>query len=415
MNGALRVLTYSHDGFGLGHLRRNLRIVNGLRQRYADVEALVVTGAKSAGRIVRPFALPCVLLPPVTKVNNGLYVADGSDLSLREVIRARSAMIVDAVNQFKPDLLLADRYPNGLRDELAPALAVHAAQSGTTAVLGLRDILDNPASIRQEWQRRGHSDTIRDHYKTVLCYGDPNVYNPISEYGLCRVVAERVHFTGYLADDLLPRDPLSVRRAHCTHERLVVCALGGGKDAAQIPETFLSAMERLRKRGWDGVLIAGPYMTADDFTRLTRHPAARFVHVHRMVEDLPSYLAAADAAVCMGGYNTICELLGLSVPAVIIPRIQPRQEQIMRTERLAARQLLWWLHPDRCSASNLAQAIETVAAVGRDELAARIRTIAHGGIATAAEHLGALLAAEHRPAVGASARPSPLEVRLASA
>jgi UDP-glucuronate 4-epimerase len=390
-----RVLAYSHDGYGLGHLRRNLRIVTGLRRERPDVQALLVTGAKSAERLAAPFRVDCVQLPPVVKVANGRYAAEDGACSFEEVLLRRSAVIADAVREFGPDLLLVDRYPRGMHDELALGLRVHAEQRpGAPAVLGLRDILDAPDAIRGEWLANRYSDTIRDTYELVLLYGDPAVYDPIREYGLPDEVAERIRFTGYLTDDLLAVDALKVRRRHGVAERrLAVCTLGGGKDAADIAQAFLSAMESLRERGWYGVLITGPYMASDDVGRLRRRGAARSMSVLRVVDDIPSYLVAADAVVCMGGYNTVCELLALAVPAVIVPRIQPRQEQRMRAELLRERGLLRWLDPRELSSSVLAKNIESIAAMSRTELAARIGRIQHRGIHTSARHLAALLPA----------------------
>jgi predicted glycosyltransferase len=395
VGGPPRLLAYSHDGYGLGHLRRNLRIVDGLRRQRPDLQAVLVTGARWADRVVAPFGVECVRLPSVVKVANGRYIVDDEAASVVEVMRKRSDVLADTVRDFRPDLLLVDRYPRGMHDELASALGVYAAERpGAPAVLGLRDILDTPAAIRHEWQAQGHSQAIRETYQTVLCYGDPAVYDPIREYGLPGDVAERIRFTGYLADDLLVGDALEVRRRHEAGDgRLAVCTLGGGKDAAFIAHAFLSAMDHLGRRGWSGVLITGPYMAADDVDSLRRHTAAARVSVIKMVDDVPSYLAAADAAVCMGGYNTTCEVLALAVPAVIIPRVEPRQEQRMRAERLGARGLVRWIHPNSLSARVLAGNIEGVAALPRAELAARIGTIAHRGVETSARHLAALLPA----------------------
>ncbi len=390
-----RVLAYSHDGYGLGHLRRNLRIVSGLRRQRPDLEALLVTGAKSAERLTAPFALDCVQLAPVAKVANGRYVSADDGGSVDDVLRARSAAILDVVRRFVPDLILVDRYPRGMHDELAPALRQHAAQRpGAPAVLGLRDILDRPETIRAEWRTNGYSAAIRETYAMVLCYGDPTVYDPVSEYGLPDDIAARIRFTGYLADDLLAADSVEVRRRHRkAQRRLAVCTLGGGRDASPIAESFLSAMAELEGRGWSGVLITGPYMAPEDVERLQRHEATRSVSVLRMVDDVPSYLAAADAVVSMGGYNTVCELLALAVPAVIVPRVHPREEQRMRAERLGACGLVQWIEPTALSPGVLAAGIERVTAIPRAELAGRIGRIDHRGIQAAAHHLAALLPA----------------------
>ncbi len=412
-----RVLAYSHDGYGLGHLRRNLRIVTGLRRQRPDVQALLVTGAKSAERLAAPFDVDCVQLPPVTKVANGRYVIEERAGSFKDVLLRRSAMIANAVREFRPDLILVDRYPRGMHDELAAALRLQAAQRpGAPAVLGLRDILDSPAAIRQEWEVNRYSDAIRETYAMVLCYGDPKVYDPVREYGLPGDVAARIRFTGYLADDLLAAGSPEIRSRHCLAEgRLAVCTLGGGKDAAGIAVSFLSAVASLRDRGWSGVLITGPYMASEDVDRLRRHEASGSVSILPMVDDVPSYLAAADAAVCMGGYNTVCELLALAVPAVIVPRVHPRQEQRMRAERLGARGLVRWLEPGDLSPGVLADSIERLDGLPRKELAGRIGSIEHRGIQASAQHLAALL-----PAVRSAEEPAgpwlnqPLTARVAS-
>jgi predicted glycosyltransferase len=286
-----------------------------------------------------------------------------------------------------------DRYPRGMHEELAPALKAHAEQKpGAPVVLGLRDILDEGAVIRDEWGAGRYTEAIRTHYTAVLCYGDRAVYDPIREYELPDVVAERIRFTGYLADELTVSDTARVRRAlDAQDRRLAVCTLGGGKDAGAIAHSFLSAMELLRDRGWAGVLIPGPYMSQEDFVRLSGHPAASWVSIIPMVDDVPTYLAAADAAVCMGGYNTSCELLALGVPAVIVPRVKPRREQQMRAERLAARGLVGWLHPGDVADGALAELIEQTSARPRAELTVGLDAIRRHGIHTAARHLAELL------------------------
>jgi predicted glycosyltransferase len=61
--------------------------------------------------------------------------------------------------------------------------------------------------------------------------------------------------------------------------------------------------------------------------------------------DMERLIGAAGAVVSMGGYNTIIELLAAGKPAVIVPRIEPRLEQLIRTERLSALGLVEMIHP----------------------------------------------------------------------
>jgi predicted glycosyltransferase len=388
-----RLLAYSHDGYGLGHLRRNLRIAARLRRHRPDTEVLLATGAKAAERLAAAHGIACVHLPAVVKAGPGRYEStEPAKTPIDAVVARRSAILAETVTDFAPDVLLVDRHPRGLHRELDAALGVHRSRRlRTRAVLGLRDILDEPETIRREWDEQELTAAVEDHYDAVFCYGDREVYDPVAEYGLPAVVADRLRYTGYLADDLLASDAASIRRAHSGGRRLAVCTLGGGQDAAGIAGAFLAAMLHLRERNWRAVLITGPYMASGDVEALRDHPAATDVTIIRMATDVPSYLAAADAVFCMGGYNTTCEVLALAVPAVIVPRTAPRLEQLMRARRLADRGLVHWLHPDGLTPRVVAGALAYVADTPRDDLMQRMTSLAHTGVHTTALLLSELL------------------------
>lgn len=388
-----RVLAYSHDGYGLGHFRRNSRLLAGLHRRRPDVETLLVTGAKAAGRMRLPNGARVVQLPSVVKVANGRYTAEWQNASVEEVLARRSELIVDAVERFRPDVLLVDRYPRGMHDELAAALrALPRVSPGARTVLGLRDIIDEPDVVRREWALAGHEEAIRGLYDRVLFYGDRAVFDPITAYGLSAQVAAKATFTGYLGDDLAAPDADVIRSRYTRPgHRLAVCMLGGGRDAHHVADAFLSAVNRLAPSGWDALLVTGPYMRPDDVGRLQAHPAAETVPILEMVTDAPDHLAAADVAVCMGGYNTMCEVVALAVPAVVVPRVQPRREQLMRCQRFAERGLVSYLAPDQLRPYDLAIAISTASERARTDMGERFGEIAHRGVDATAEILDSLL------------------------
>jgi len=388
-----RLLAYSHDGYGLGHLRRNLRIAAGLRRHRPDTEVLLATGAKAAERLASAHGIACVRLPSLLKAGPGRYEsAEPGTTSIDALVARRSAILADTVTGFAPDILLVDRHPRGLHRELDAALDVHRSRRPRArAVLGLRDIIDDPETVAREWEELELTAAVADHYDAVFCYGDREVYDPVAEYSLPGVVADRLQYTGYLADDLLAGDAASIRRAHSGGARMAVCTLGGGQDAAGIARAFLAAMLHLRERNWRGILITGPYMASDDVEALRNHPATADVAIIRMVTDVPSYLAAADAVFCMGGYNTTCEVLALAVPAVIVPRTSPRLEQLMRARRLADRGLVRWLHPVGLAPRVVAGALAYAADTPQDELLRRMTSLAHTGVHSTALLLSELL------------------------
>src|SRR5215471_2941432 len=151
-----RLLAYSHDGYGLGHLRRNLRIAVGLRHYRPDVEVLLATGANEGERLAAAQGIACVRLPSVIKAGPGRYLpADAGETSVDAVVARRSALLAQTVTGFAPDVLLVDRHPRGLHRELDAALDMHQSRRPRTcAVLGLRDILDEPDAIRREWAQQ---------------------------------------------------------------------------------------------------------------------------------------------------------------------------------------------------------------------------------------------------------------------
>jgi predicted glycosyltransferase len=63
------------------------------------------------------------------------------------------------------------------------------------------------------------------------------------------------------------------------------------------------------------------------------------VRTYRFYRRMERLIGAADAVVCMGGYNTVCEILSQGKPSLIIPREQPRREQLIRAQILCEHNL----------------------------------------------------------------------------
>ena len=74
-----------------------------------------------------------------------------------------------------------------------------------------------------------------------------------------------------------------------------------------------------------------------------QHPQ---VMISEFTDDLMSYIEVADTVVAMGGYNTFCEILSAQKPSIIIPRVRPTEEQVIRARKMAELGLLEMVHPD---------------------------------------------------------------------
>ena len=323
-----RIALYSHDSVGLGHVRRNLLLAGRLAAHGHDV--LLVSGTPEAGSMLRPPQTDIVTLPALHKDAQGAYRARHLSLDLQELQALRRDILTSALIAFAPDLLIVDRHARGFLGELEPALE---ALPTTRVVLGLRDVLDTPARVRQEWQQRATVAALERWYDEVWVYGDAALIPPLAAAGIVSPVPVRP--VGYLRA-LRPEGPRT--EVATDGQPYVLCTVGGGTDGVGLAVDVLEAGP---PPGHRLVLVTGPQMPDDDQQRLAARVEQRSdVLLYRFVHDLPSLLEAAAAAVIMGGYNTVCEALATSTPTLVLPREQPRLEQRIRADALAARGML---------------------------------------------------------------------------
>ena len=359
-----RVVLYSHDTMGLGHMRRNLLVAGALRSTIWRPSTLLIAGAREITGFTLPPGADCLSLPALWKDRDAQYRARDLKLTLYELTALRGAVIREALASFDPHVFIVDNVPRGAERELEPALAQVRARGRTRCVLGLRDILDDPARVRREWERAENEDAIRRYYDAVWVYGDPRVCDVVREYGLAADIAARVRYTGYLdqrarlaAETAGEADPLT--SLDLPPGRLALCLVGGGQDGVRLAEAFAGATF---PRDVNAVLVTGPMMPAAARRRLQRQSARRArLRVLPVLPEPAALMARADYVIAMGGYNTTCEILSFEKPALIVPRVSPRLEQWIRAERLRELGLVDVLHPDHLTPDALARWLERAA------------------------------------------------------
>ncbi|MGH9271797.1 MAG: glycosyltransferase family protein [Ilumatobacteraceae bacterium] len=342
-----RIALYSHDTVGLGHLRRNLAIASVLVQDSVPTDVLLISGSRESISFAVPDGIDFLTLPALAK-RDGAYTPRTLAATLAEVVDLRSRIIAAALTSFEPDVLIVDKVARGVCGELD--LAMRCLAGRTRCVLGLRDVLDDVSTTRTEWLASGLSRVVAERYDAVWVYGDPTVFDLTVEYGWTARITERLTFTGYLAHgrpgSSTPADPATPQAPY------VLCLVGGGQDGVALADAFTA--ERLPE-GREGVVVTGPYMDPVQRGRLVERAARRRdLTVYEFVEGCAGLIAGADAVVSMGGYNTVCELLAAGSRPLIVPRVKPRTEQLIRAKRLAARGLVDVLHPDRLTSAALA-------------------------------------------------------------
>lgn len=394
-----RVMMYAHDTYGLGHLRRSLAIAGHLAQAIPGLNTLLVTGSPVAQNFTLPPGADYVKLPSVVKTGDDQYRARALDLSPERIRQLRAAIIAEVSAHFAPDIVLVDHSPLGMNGEMLPALRyLRQSAPATRIVLGLRDILDEPSRVREQWAARGVYAAIEEFYDLLLVYGQADIFDPVSAYALPPALAERTRFCGYIQreEPVRPADDLRAE-LNLGADPFILVTTGGGGDGRALEEAFLDALPHIgRDRAVQVVMITGPLMAADESARLEARCAAhlpvRLLHFH---PDVPGLMRASALIVAMGGYNSLCEILVSGRPAVIVPRSHPRLEQHMRTQAFAARGFVEMLPAADLTPARLAVAIERGLEQGAVAPSARADWDA-SGLPRVAAHIACLLR-EGRP------------------
>lgn len=341
-----RVALYSHDAVGLGHMRRNLSIAGALADG-GRRSALVITGARESALMPMSKGVECMTLPALCKSSGGGYESRSLELPLSPLLRLRTETIAAAIECFAPETLIVDKHPLGICGELREVVERIHSRGRTRLVLGLREVLDEPATVRREWIESGADRAVKAFYDEVWVYGDPEVYDPVAEYGWDADIAAKVRYTGYLGRYLEPRPIPSEPALDIPPRPVAACMVGGGEDGARLAHAFVRAP---LLDGTTGTLVTGPFMPEESKRSLRQAASARpDMHVVEFLREPGDLLERADSVVGMGGYNTVCELLSLGKRALIVPRVAPRLEQLIRAERMRELGLLDLLHPtDLC-------------------------------------------------------------------
>lgn len=372
---SLRFFLYSHDGLGLGHMRRNLAIAEALTTMAPDSAILMATGASHTAQFALPEHVDYVKLPEIRKIYNDQYTSRRLAISGDDMSALRETLLQAAVESFKPDVLLADKHPMGINGELTGALASLHANGGKGA-LGLRDILDDRTAVINEWYSNDFHVRVARNYEQVLVYGQETVFDTVEEYSLPVEIARRVKFCGYVVNRSEQSFATDSGLARLLKDRsarpLVLATAGGGEDGFAILETFIRASAGAP---WRGVVVAGPMMPASDQEVLHRISSEAGVFFEPFVSRLEAFIGSFDALVCMGGYNTLIEAMAVGIPTLCVPRTAPRMEQSLRAEAFEKLGLLASISPAELNTDRMKDAIAGRLSVLRGDLNARVREV----------------------------------------
>lgn len=340
----MRFLTYSHDACGLGHLRRTFLIGSHVARSFPDVSVLSIIGSTWGQHYFHPGSTnhDYIKIPCAVKIGADQYQPRHLRMEYDDLIGLRRAIITEAVAAFRPDMVIVDKNPRGLGDELAPALErLRAQRPETRIILGLRDVLDDPRVTRPQWQDPERIRWIDRIYDAIWIWGEPDVFDTAQAYCFPDDILRKTKYMGYLPPEEPQEDTEALRQdagIRNPAERLLLVAAGGGGDALPIFTIVLEGLQQADAPVIQTLLVAGPLMAQEEFNELKRliQPLGDRIQLRRFLRHFEDWVRASDAVICMGGYNTLREVAALGKPALAIPRRHPRREQVIRVEKFAA-------------------------------------------------------------------------------
>lgn len=357
-----RIMLYSHDTFGLGHLRRNLAIAHQLLTMPGRFEVLLLTGSPMQDSWPLPPGLTVRALPPVVKIGDEQYGPRDHAKNFALLKGHREALILEAALSFKPDVFLVDHAPIGMGGELLPTLALlQESHPETRLALGMRDIIDAPDATRKVWREQGIIDILDRVYDQILVYGREDWFDVVETYDIPEAVARKIRYCGYVCNKSAGESTNSLLPPAVPGRPRVLVTVGGGGDGVRIIEAYLAALRRHDGFGCQSLIVPGPLMDPAERAQLERAAAeSPDVHLIDGATDMLPLMQQSELVIAMAGYNTSSEILSVGCKAILVPRARPRAEQRLRAEMLARFGLVDRIDPDGDIAEQLGRLVPMV-------------------------------------------------------
>lgn len=334
-----RLMVYSHDTFGLGHIRRCLNLIRRMSNEIEGLSTLLVTGSPIAHKFELPPLTDTLKLPAVQKVGLDDYRSRTLSMSDESIQALRRGLLLRTVMDYRPDYLLTDHSPAGMKGELRPVLEFLSREGNCTRILGLRDIIDSPERVREKWDRDGVFELIRSCYEHVVIYGSRELYDTASEYEFDQGLMRRTRYVHHVSDGIPGNDDP-------VEPGLVVVTIGGGDGGGEtIVRPFLEMMRRHSELGIRAEVLLGPFVSDELRSEFEESSRGLAVRLHKFMPDPTPLFRKAELVISTAGYNVCAELMAHANRALLIPRVLHRDEQRIRSMRMSALGLAQFIHP----------------------------------------------------------------------
>ncbi len=396
-----KIMVYSHDAYGLGNIRRMLAICKYLLKSIPNLSILLISGSPMLHDFRLPSGLDYIKLPCLNR-GWGQMAVKYLNADIESILKLRSEIILAAAKNYQPDLILVDKKPTGIQGELQSTIKYLKTNLPTTKfVLLLRDILDTPEKTIAEWQREDYYRQVESFYDRILVVGMPEIFDLVREYQFGEIIAEKLRYCGYIRKDSGLKNRRTIRQelGIGKDEKLILVTPGGGEDGYCLINNYLQGLAQQKdnfiEQNIHTLIFCGAEMPLNQQQQIYQQAKELpGVIVKEFTNDMMSYVNTANLVVSMCGYNTITEVLQKGKKAIVVPRIKPGREQLIRAQSMANAGLIEMIHPEELNPDLLVKIIfnslvETQFSIGR------VNNLDFLGLPQVANHLTGLLFNSH--------------------
>lgn len=311
---------------GTGHLARALTLGRAFAARG---HAVTLASGGFAAPQLSTAGVDLVQLPPLRSdgVDFSRLLGQDGSLATEAYLQSRITALTRVLHHVRPDVLITELYPfgrRGLRHEFRALLeAAHALPRRPLVLSSIRDILAPPSKPDRATEAEA---MILAHYDGVLVHSDPRATRLEASWPVSPVLAEKLHYTGYVAPAAAAPHPEGIGKGE------ILVSAGGGNVGDALYATAIAAAKQMPELPWR-LLIGGN----DADARIARlsDPASP-ARLEPARPDFRALLPHAAASVSLCGYNTALDLLQSGCPAVLVPFDAGKEvEQSLRAQSLA--------------------------------------------------------------------------------
>ncbi len=341
-----KIIIHVQHLLGAGHLVRAMTLAEALVDSGHKVQ--LISGGFAIDRAIEGYNF--LQLPPTRAVAGDFtrLVDEQGEPITKRWRSNRAALLLDAVDTFKPDLVITETFPFGRRQfrfELEPLIHWVRDHNGVRLMASIRDVL----------QRRKHSrnletvDTINKFYDCVLVHADKNLIRLDASFALCEKLNDKIKYTGYIhRPNVLPEIA-----AGSAGQNEIIISGGSGTVSARLLNIANQArsISSAKTRIWR--VLSG----ATHAVQAIHKNQGFIVEANR--PDFFSLLQRCALSVSQAGYNTTLDILASNAKSVMIPFVGDGEtEQSDRAQALEKAGRILQLSESKLTPHNLAHTID---------------------------------------------------------